>query len=175
MKLQSLRKRIDQLDSQLLKLLNRRTRLAADIGHLKRANGQAIFAPEREEQLLKTLNKRNHGPLSNSGLRAIYREIFSSSRASQKRIAIGCLGKKFSEAFYAAQTRFGASDEYVAVASLPQLLGKLERGSVQAGVVPSKDFDAGLKNKKISKRLKRGFVIGQIKNEKKLYYLLSTS
>ena len=65
MNLQKLRQQIDKIDLRLLALLNARTKLAEKVGKLKRASGQAVFAPEREEILLRRLASGNPGPLPN--------------------------------------------------------------------------------------------------------------
>ena len=66
MPLDDLRKKIDALDSELLRLLNERAEVVHGIGEKKKEKGLMIYAPEREESLLKALVKKNeefHGRL----------------------------------------------------------------------------------------------------------------
>ena len=49
--LRSLRSHIDKLDLQILKLVNERAGLAAEIGRVKTSNGGEVFNPAREEEV----------------------------------------------------------------------------------------------------------------------------
>ena len=73
------RKAIDNLDEQIVRLLNERTRHVLEIGALKLKQGEEIYAPHRELAVLQRLVKLNKGPISEESLRAIYREIMSSA------------------------------------------------------------------------------------------------
>src|SRR5438094_889160 len=55
MTLPEIRKKIDALDAKLIALLNERADLVHEVGQLKKRDGLAIYAPEREEQLLQSL------------------------------------------------------------------------------------------------------------------------
>lgn len=59
MNLDSLRRKIDRLDSRIVELLNQRLALAAEIGRLKRRKDGRIFVAEREDQVLRTVCGRN--------------------------------------------------------------------------------------------------------------------
>src|SRR5437868_473015 len=81
--LRSLRSHIDKLDLHILKLVNERASLAAEIGRLKNDHGNEVFSPAREEEVLQQVLDANKGPLDAGTIRAIYREIMSGSRALQ--------------------------------------------------------------------------------------------
>ncbi|MDX6765173.1 MAG: prephenate dehydratase [Candidatus Methylacidiphilales bacterium] len=136
MNLQKLRLQIDKIDARLLALLNARTRLAERVGKLKRSSGQAVFAPEREEILLRSLAKSNPGPLTNDSLRAIYREILSASRSRQKPLTVGYFGSEGSYCHQAALSRFGAGDSYVSAPTIPEVFALLDRDEIDTCVVP---------------------------------------
>ena len=67
--LQDLRKRIDQLDSEILEKLNERARCALDVAEVKlrESAGEApvFYRPEREAQVLRRMSELNQGPLTN--------------------------------------------------------------------------------------------------------------
>src|SRR5260370_26520699 len=90
--LRSLRSQIDKLDLQLLKLINERARLAADIGKLKNDHGSEVFSPAREEEVLQQVLEANKGPLDSSTVRAPFRAIMRGSRALQKVLKVAYLG-----------------------------------------------------------------------------------
>jgi len=86
MKLTALRKAIDRIDDQLVRLLNRRARVALEIGKWKHANAREIHVPAREKKVLAHVRQANCGPLSHAALVAIYREIMSASLALEHAI-----------------------------------------------------------------------------------------
>src|SRR5579871_4400480 len=92
--LRNLRAQIDKLDLQILKLVNERASVAGEIGKLKNDNGEEIFSPAREEEVLQnvlSVNEKGKGPLDANTIRAIFREIMSGSRALQKVLKVACL------------------------------------------------------------------------------------
>ena len=55
MALDKLRKRIDELDGELVKLLNERARVVVEIGNLKNKTGGQVYSPDREKQVFEKL------------------------------------------------------------------------------------------------------------------------
>src|SRR5438093_374291 len=94
--LKSLRAGIDKLDLQILKLVNERASLAGEIGQIKNDHGAEVFSPGREEEVLKNILESNKGPLDETAIRAVFREIVSGSRALQKVIKVAYLGPEYS-------------------------------------------------------------------------------
>ena len=74
------RQKIDELDSQLLDLLNRRARCAVEIGRIKNASGQPIRVPEREMAILKRLQEVNSGPLTGAAVSRLFSQIIEEMR-----------------------------------------------------------------------------------------------
>ena len=62
------RRRIDEIDQQLVKLLNERSRCAVEIGQIKKKMSQPAWSPEREAEILRNVVKANGGPLDNAAL-----------------------------------------------------------------------------------------------------------
>ena len=60
------RRRIDEIDSKLVELLNARSRCALEIGKLKQAANLPLYQPEREKEVLQNAERSNPGPLSNA-------------------------------------------------------------------------------------------------------------
>ena len=50
--LENIRKRIDELDEQLVHLLNERLQLSLDVAKTKKNTGTNLFAPDREETIV---------------------------------------------------------------------------------------------------------------------------
>ncbi len=144
--LRNLRSQIDKLDLQILKLVNERAGVAAEIGKLKNDHGDEIFSPAREEEVLQNilqLNEKHKGPLDAGTVRAIFREIMSGSRALQKVVKVAYLGPEYSYSHLAAVDRFGQAVEFVGVGSIAAVFEEVERGHVDFGVVPVENSTDG--------------------------------
>ena len=63
MSIEKHRKAIDKIDAEIVKRLNDRTRHVLEIGKAKIANGEEIYAPHRESDLLRRLKKATPAPL----------------------------------------------------------------------------------------------------------------
>ena len=79
MSLEELRKKIDEIDHQLVKLLNERAQVVVEIGKLKNKTDKPIYAPDREKDVLARIAEVNAGPLPDRCLVAIWRELMSGS------------------------------------------------------------------------------------------------
>jgi chorismate mutase-like protein len=78
------RKKIDELDQQLVKLLSERARAAVEIGRLKRDTNLPIYEPERERVVFENVQRMNHGPLPGRDLVRIFERIMDVMRNIQK-------------------------------------------------------------------------------------------
>jgi chorismate mutase / prephenate dehydratase len=141
--LKQLRSTIDKLDLQILKLVNERAALAAEIGRVKSDQGAEVFAPAREEEVYQNLLENNKGPLDHATIRAIYREIMSGARALQKVLKVAYLGPDYSFSHLAALERFGQAVEFMKVGSIPAVFEEVNRGHVDFGVVPLENSTDG--------------------------------
>ena len=112
MPLDDIRKKIDDLDSKLLELLNQRADLVHEVGEIKKKDGIEIYAPEREESLLKSLVQKSQGRLSETSIRSIYREIMSAALSLEQDLKIAYLGPQGTWTHQAAISKFGHSVEY---------------------------------------------------------------
>ena len=78
------RNEIDEIDQQLLQLLNRRARLAEEIGQLKKVHNMPVLDGNREAQVLQRVRQQNQGPLDERGVLTIFRRIIRESRRIQE-------------------------------------------------------------------------------------------
>ncbi len=63
-KLAQIRRRIDAIDGELLRLLSERAACAQQVAEVKQAAGETVFyRPEREAQVLRQVAAANPGPL----------------------------------------------------------------------------------------------------------------
>jgi len=82
--LEDWRRRIDEIDEQLLKLLNERSRCAVEIGHIKRRLKLPAWQPEREAEILRHMVKANHGPLDDAAIRRLFERIIDEARSLER-------------------------------------------------------------------------------------------
>ncbi len=78
------RKRIDEIDRQLVELLNQRSGCAVEIGHLKKQLNMPAWQPEREAEILRNVVKSNHGPLDDAAIRRLFERIIDEARALER-------------------------------------------------------------------------------------------
>lgn len=83
MKLNHCREKIDNIDTQILALLNRRAEIAKQIGAIKAAAGLPIVDTVREDAILRTIARDNPGDLDDAAALRIYRQILDESRKVQ--------------------------------------------------------------------------------------------
>lgn len=79
------RTEIDEIDIELLRLLNRRARLAAEIGAIKRAAGVPVPDPEREREVIMRLCRANAGPLDERAVARLFRHVIRESKRVEER------------------------------------------------------------------------------------------
>jgi shikimate dehydrogenase len=81
--LDKMRRKIEDLDVALLKLLNERATVSADIGRLKMEDGLSVYDHRREESIFRYLAQHNQGPLRIADIYRIFSAIISISRKLQ--------------------------------------------------------------------------------------------
>jgi chorismate mutase len=80
------RKKIDEIDRRLVKLLNERAECALEIGKIKRLNGLPILESSREEEVMRLALEANRGPLDNDSIRRIIEEVVREGRGLQQQL-----------------------------------------------------------------------------------------
>jgi chorismate mutase len=80
-----IRKCIDRLDDQIVRLLKRRLRYVQQVGEIKAGKGDKVYDPRREREILARLCGRHPGALKSQELKSIYLRILKVSRDHQRR------------------------------------------------------------------------------------------
>src|ERR1035437_1431534 len=138
------RKAIDKFDTQIVKLLNERTKRVLAIGEIKRKAGEEIYAPHRERAVLDMISRKNHGPITNESLRAVYREIMSSALSLEKSLTVAYLGPEATFTHQAAIRRFGASLRYSPQKTITDVFTEVSKHRADYGVVPVENSTEGV-------------------------------
>lgn len=144
MNLDELRQAVDTVDDKLLDLLKTRQNLASQIGSLKREMGLPVYDPRREGQILSRLKDNNAGHLSEEGVLAAWREIFSASRQAQMPLRVAYLGPEGTFTQQAALLRFGSSAELIATHTIAAAFSWVVKGTIDFAVLPVENTLQGI-------------------------------
>lgn len=139
--LKSLRERIDSIDDALLTLVSERAGIAKQVGRAK--NGEKIYRPEREAQIIRRLRESNPGPLSGDTIERLIREIISACRALEQTTRIAYLGPAGTFSQQAVHKHFGHAAEALAEADIDACFQAVETGRAEFAVVPVENSTEG--------------------------------
>jgi chorismate mutase/prephenate dehydratase len=142
-KLKPLREQIDAIDVEIIDLLNRRARLAQEVGHVKAETNAPVFRPEREAMVLRRVADRNPGPLASRDMQMIFREIMSICRALERRVTVAYLGPAGTFSEQAVYQQFGHAVESLPCATIDEVFRATEAGAADFGVVPVENSSEG--------------------------------
>jgi len=137
------REKIDRIDAQILRQISRRAALVKKIGKEKLAGAKGVFVPSREKQIYAHLRKHNPGPLTNTAIKGIFREIISCCRAIEGTISVAYLGPEGTFTHVAAYDIFGHDAKYVPARDIRSVFADVETGRTYCGVVPIENSSEG--------------------------------
>jgi chorismate mutase-like protein len=81
------RDQIDALDQELVKLLNRRTEYAIEIGKIKARDGIRIYDPLREGEVVRNVQSATSGPLDREAVQRLFERIIDETRRTEREVA----------------------------------------------------------------------------------------
>jgi chorismate mutase / prephenate dehydratase len=134
--METLRAGIDSVDEEIVRLLDRRARLARRIGEIKQKEGLEAYAPARERAVLNRVTALSMGDFPKRGLEAVFQEIISSSISLEARLKVAYLGPEATFTHEAALRAFGTSVELEPQATVAEVFTWVERGEAEHGIVP---------------------------------------
>jgi chorismate mutase/prephenate dehydratase len=139
-----LRKKIDQIDAEVVNLLNDRASLAQRIGHFKSRSNQEVYAPHREREVLDRVSGLNRGPLPGQAVRAVFREIISGCRSLEAPLDVAFFGAAATYTHLAAREHFGSCANLRSTATIPEVFQEVAQGRATFGVVPIENSTEGV-------------------------------
>jgi len=103
MDITELRKEIDRIDDQLVRLFVERMQVSEQVAQYKKERNLPIFVPQREEEKLRDVAQKA-GPEMADYTQALYRTIMEQSRNHQEKMntvpkKCGLLGRKLSHSY----------------------------------------------------------------------------
>ncbi len=138
-----LRDQIDTIDSQILKLLNQRAGLAQSIGQVKAQTQAPVMRPEREAEVIRRLLVENAGPLPDSSIELLFREIMSACRALEHHLVVAYLGPEGTYSEQAVWRHFGRCIQALPCSTLEEAVGCVESDRADFCVIPLENSAEG--------------------------------
>ncbi len=136
MSLEDLRRKIDETDTKIVKLLAERMRIAEEIGEEKKEQRKQVEDKEREERVLEKVRSiAQEENISQEAIEGIYRQIITVSRSVQG-IVVAFQGEIGAYSEEAAFNFFGPSVKVKPCESLDDVFTVVEGAEVPFGIVP---------------------------------------
>lgn len=149
------RAEIDAIDSEILRLLNRRAEIALRVGAVKAEKDASMVDPARESEVIARLTNENRGPFDATGIENIFQRIIDESLALQQKrflrtrtgdgaakvsvetaASVGFLGDRGSFSETAALGILGDECEFVSYPTFDELYRSAASGDVQYIISP---------------------------------------
>ncbi|MCM8758906.1 MAG: prephenate dehydratase [Candidatus Omnitrophica bacterium] len=143
-KIDLLRKKIDLIDREFIRLLNERAKIVKEINEVKRDSNFPRFDPAREKIIIDRIKRINNGPLSNQDLETIMREIFKVYRSFVKPLTIAYFGPAGTFTHQAALHQFGEKNVYCPCKTIEYVFRQVEKDKADYGVVPVENSTEGM-------------------------------
>jgi len=89
-----LRQEIDAIDSDLLRIFNRRADLALKIGEIKKELGLGVYDPAREKRIFQRMKEENPGPLDDQAIVRLFERVIDESRHIERIMTQGKKGEE---------------------------------------------------------------------------------
>lgn len=144
MSIEKLREEIDEVDSKLVALLNKRAEKVLQICTFKEKEGKSYYSPGREKIVIERLLKLSKGPLPEKHLQEIIRMILHSFLALQRKLKIVYFGPPATFTHIAAIRNFGPGAEYIPAKNISEIFSLVEKNKVDYGVVPVENSTEGM-------------------------------
>jgi chorismate mutase/prephenate dehydratase len=146
--LETIRRRINEIDERLQQLINERATIAQQVGVAKGELASAVdyYRPEREAEVLRSVIDRNEGPMRDEEMLRLFREIMSACLAQQEPLKIGFLGPEGTFTQTAVFKHFGHSVRALPFHTIDEVFQEVECGAADFGVVPIENSTEGSVN-----------------------------
>ena len=136
MSLEDLRRKIDETDAKIVKLLAERIKVAQEIGEEKKEQGKQVEDKDREKIVLESVRSiAREEKISPEGIESIYRQIITVAK-NVEGIVVAFQGEIGAYSEEAAFNFFGTSVKVEPCESLDDVFRVVEQGEVPFGIVP---------------------------------------
>ncbi len=161
MKIEEIRKDIDDIDVRIVELINKRAALAQEAGRTKQSTIK--YRPAREAEVIRNIRAQNKGPISGASVEAVFREIISGCLSLERPLTVSFLGPAGTYSQDAARKQFGSSAVLLPHPTIDDVLRGLESGSADVAVLPIENSIEGSVNRTLDLLLQtKKRIIGEI-------------
>lgn len=167
MDLAELRKKIDEIDAEIVELYEQRMEVCKNVAEYKIGTGKKVFDSRREKEKLEKVKSMTHNDFNRHGVEELFEQLMSMSRKLQYRLLAenGSMGRlpfisvdrldtknarvvfQGSEGSYsqaAMQQFFGESVNSFHVQTFRDAMSAIEEGSADFAVLPIENSTAGI-------------------------------
>ena len=149
--LETVRKRIDEIDQALQALLNERAKCAIEVSKIKAeqlgdSENPVFYRPEREAEILRRIRSSNRGDMPPEVMARLFREIMSSCLSLERPLSVAALGPPGTFTEEAAVKHFGHFAHLQSHTSIGQVFREVESDAAHFGVVPVENTTEGMVN-----------------------------
>lgn len=141
--LPELRKKIDEIDDNIARLLEDRAKVVLQVKAAKEKDRLDIYSPARERQILERVGSLCE-TFPRASLERVFVAIISGTRSLIGELAVGYAGFEYSAAHGAAVKQFGNEVRLQPEVSVEEVFKKVELGELHYGLVPIEDYSSGL-------------------------------
>jgi chorismate mutase/prephenate dehydratase len=138
------RKRIDEIDTTLIRLLDERADIARAVGQTKAEGGLNTYDSERQRAVMSRAVERSTGSFPRDGLFHVMREVLSACLNLQKPLRVGFLGPLATFSHQAAIAEFGHSVRFESHDSIREMFASLQAKTIDHAVVPVENSTGGI-------------------------------
>lgn len=139
--LDEVRRAIDAIDDEILRLLNQRA--AHSLAVKKTAGGSGTLRRGREVAIVRRMVAANNGPFSDEAVRDIFESIVYNGRGIQVEVQVSYLGPAGTYSEQAARDMFGEAVGLVPKRSLAEVVAALDTGEAHVAVLPIENSSEG--------------------------------
>lgn len=144
--LDDIRKKINNIDDQLVDLIDQRIRIGKEVAAAKKQDDQVFFQPSREQEVLRRVSERNPGVIDNARLQNIFREIMGANLDIQRALKIAYLGPAGTFTHQAAVKKFGHSIPLTPCRDFQEVFDLVQKGKAHYGILPIENSIEGIVN-----------------------------
>lgn len=159
------RQQIDEIDSQIVELFEKRMQVANEVAKYKMETGKPVYDKEREDAKLEKLSSLSHGEFNEQAVRELFSQIMSISRKFQYSVLAhaddvtefekvdSVMAEKEATVYYfgvpgthtqqAMEDVFGAGVNGVSCQSFQGVMEAVENGDADYGVLPIENSSTG--------------------------------
>ena len=148
-KIKILRSKIDKIDKSLYDLIQKRAKIAVEIGNVKSkiAPNSSFYKPDRESKILRNIISSNKkGLLPDKNIRTIFKNIISGCLSLEEVLKVSYLGPEGTHSEAAVLNQFGLIIKRKPSLSIEDVFSEVLNQEANLGLVPVENSSEGVIN-----------------------------